>query len=162
MVPYLKNIMDRENIRDAAVNEALAETPDLAKTTEGFIQRVSQKFFEKQMTMFPSYCQETYQVNFLHNKELEEGGIKGKYTDSYGWSKDRTMKSKWIIPKTLQLFMCNMVYKEFWDDSNAKVRDSFMRQICSGNCNFEYEQLLQKVILYYGANYKDAGKRIIT
>ena len=143
----------RKTVRDKTLEDVVRENPRLANSMEGLVKKVSEQFFENQVRMFPEYCAEAYKVNSIQAKEEFDYGIKGKYTDTYGWSKDGSMKSKWIIPMELKLFMTNIVYKGFWDESNAKVRDSFMRQVCRGGSRHDYDQLLKKVVLYYGAEY---------
>lgn len=116
---------------------------------DNFLNRLVHNFIAEKISEFPKLCLDARKVNWIQNKELEAHGIKGKYTDSYGWSKDGNFKHKWVIPTELMFFMRNLIYIDFWDDSNEKVRDSFMRAILRGDDPME---LLKKVRMYYGNN----------
>lgn len=122
-----------------------------------FLGRVVKKFIEEKIKDFPNLCLETRKINHLHNQEMERVGIRSKIISTSagmtggttGWSQDGTMKHKWIIPTQLMFFMRNLIYREFWDDSNKKVRDSFMKAVLRGD---DPLTLLEKVRKYYGTN----------
>ncbi|MCE5224906.1 MAG: hypothetical protein LLG05_03510 [Porphyromonadaceae bacterium] len=149
--------MNREEIIQKAINEVVYENKGIERDPIALINKSWQRKAEYETDMFPSYCRHAYEVNFKAQKALYEIGKKGRFTDSYGWSKDRTFLAKWVIPSELKHYMKNMVYVNFWDDSNAKVRDSFMKAVCRGGTLQDYKDLLSKVVLYYGA---ESGKFI--
>lgn len=153
-------------LRKAALEDAISNFERATKNlgnnkVEEIVEGVSKKFFENQVKNFPKYCQHAHSVNFQESKFLEQYGNKGKFTDSYGWSKDRTMKHKWVVPMDLKMFMHNIVYRGFWEEENKGVRDWFMKQICKGGTTYDYEQLLKKVVMYYGADYSKPFKKVI-
>lgn len=142
----------RQHIINTAVNETVAEDKTIVNAPEEMIKRAWQKKIDMEIQAFPTYCEEAYLANYQAAKALRAVGKKGKYTDTYGWSEDMQFLAKYQVPLALKMFMVNLVYTDFWDDSNAKVRDSFMRQICRGGCMEDYKLLLTKVIKHYGSN----------
>lgn len=147
----------KDQIVEQAVNEIVNENKGIERDPIALINRAWERKAEYETKLFPKYCAEAYQANALSQKALKEIGKKGKYTDTYGWSENGHFLAKWVIPSQLKMYMRNMVYVDFWDDSNAKVRDSFMRAVCRGGTDQDYKDLLRKVVLYYGAN---SGKLI--
>lgn len=122
-----------DELRASSVNEVMKESPNLAKENPiEFIKRVGKKFLEARLDAFPQLCEITRWQNKLKWDELNQHSIKGKYTDTYGWSEGRNFKFDFEIPDELYLFMVNMVYKRFWEEDNEKVWRKFMNKICKG------------------------------
>jgi hypothetical protein len=142
----------RDQILAQAVNDLMKENPHLANNAEDFLQKAWDKKIQYEIESFPDYCQEAFEANFKATQALEQIGNKGRFTDSYGWTNDRTMLASYIVPMNLKMFMINLVYFDFWEDSNQKVRDSFMKQICRGGCKEDFKLLLAKVVRHYGSN----------
>ncbi len=132
-----------------ATNEVLAEKPDAVNNLEDFLNRVSKKFIEKKLEDFPRMCQVARVQNKIKLDELRNNSKSGKYTDSLGWSEDRSFKFEFEIPEDLYIFMINLVYKKFWNDDNSKVWRAFMNAICRGDDSI---QTLMKVKTLYGPN----------
>ena len=151
------NELTREQLVDQAVNEVVYENKGIERDPVALINKAWQRKAEFETKMFPKYCQDAYRANAQAQKALYDVGRRGKYTESYGWSKDGHFLAKWVVPNTLKMYMRNMVYVGFWDDSNAKVRDSFMRSVCRGGTAQDFKDLLSKVVLYYGC---ESGKFI--
>lgn len=153
--------MTQDTLRTHIINEALDSTvkedKNIIHAPEKLVEKVWQKKIDLEIENFPKYCEEAYLVNYQAAKALRQVGIKGKYTDTYGWSEDGSMLAKYQVPLSLKMFMINLVYYDFWEDSNSKVRDSFMREICRGGCLEDYKLLLAKVVKHYGS---DTGKLI--
>lgn len=165
----------QEEISLSAIEElALKNTPlntrdDIPKGgMNDFLEIFTQNFILEKIKAFPDLCEEARRINWIHNKELEKYGnktstkmIAGKvYEGTSGWSKDRLFKHKWIIPNQLKFFMRNLIYIDFWEESNKKVRDSFMKGVMRGD---EPMQLLIKVRKYYdGANTHSTSEESIT
>lgn len=116
---------------------------------EEYIKAVAKKFIELQLDAFPFYCEVARIQNKLKQDELFKYGHKGKYTDTYGWSEDGTMKHDFEIPNELYLFMVNLVYSDFWSEENEKVWRTFMKRVCRGD---RPEELLIWVKTIYGSN----------
>lgn len=144
--------MNREEILDQSISE-ISDSEKNNRNEADIVAKVYDNFMNKQIQKFPEMCQHAHMVNFQEEQFLRNYGNKGKYTDSYGWSENREFKHKWLVPTELRLFMQNLVYRDFWDDSNSKVRDSFMKQVCKGGTKQDFVKLLNKVLVYYnGAN----------
>lgn len=126
-----------EQCRTDAVNEVCEKNPGITGNAVDFIKAVGKKFVEKQLERFPEICEIARVQNLIEWKNQRDNGNKGKYTDSYGWSKDRTFKFDYHIPQELYLFMQNMVYKEFWSEENERVWRRFMKRICDGENAYE-------------------------
>lgn len=142
-----------EKLREYSVQSVLKEKPNLSvQNPIQFIKEVTKKFIEAQLDNFPFLCQVTRTQNYLKWKELEETSNKGKYTDSYGWSKDKTFKFDYEIPREMYLFMTNLVYKDFWEKANEKVWRKFMKKVCDGD---DPEQILIWVKKIYGSNKQE-------
>lgn len=145
------------------VEEAINETPLYMRNDiprggmNAFLDNLVRSFIAKKVESFPLMCKETMRVNRLHNIELEKHGnwtstkmVAGTvYNGTPGWSKDKLFQHKWIIPNDLLYFMRNCIYRGFWEDENAKVRDSFMKAILRGE---DPLTLLAKVRAHYGAD----------
>lgn len=115
----------------AAVNEKYST---LAKTDPiEFIKQCHKKFCEEKILAFPYMCEVARTQNFLKWQELKEIGLKGKYTNSVGWSENRTFKFDYEIPEELYQFMQNLVYEHFWTDENSKIWRKFMKKVCDGD-----------------------------
>lgn len=142
-------------ILDDCVNEVVKENPDVTSSHEGFFEAISQRFIEKRLEEFPKICDVTRIQNWMKYEEMKEKSYKGKYTDTYGWSKDGTFKFDFDIPQDLYLFMINLVYKDFWGNDNEKVWRKFMNKICSRTSPMtilEAQTLLIKTKQIYGPN----------
>lgn len=139
------------SLRQSAMEEVTKTQAILGKKLAplDFIREVSKKFIEMQIDAFPMYCQVARMQNKIKQDEIRRDGIKGKYTDSYGWSEKHLFKHDYEIPSELYLFMQNLVYKQFWDEDNEKVWRDFMKAICRGD---DPMQLLMKVKMIYGSN----------
>lgn len=122
-----------EESRVAAVNEVVAKSPGIQHNTLEFIKAVGKKFIEKQVERFPEICEIARVQNILEAKANEKYGKKGKYTDTYGWSEDGTMRADYKIPQELYLFMTNLVNADFWSEENSKTWRRFMRRIVTGD-----------------------------
>ena len=122
-----------------------------------FLNGLVEKFYNAQVENFPAICEDCRITNIQHMKQLSEVGYKtptrmigGKvYEGTDGWSKDLSFKHKWIVPSQLHSFMRNLIYKDFWHDDNAKIRDKFMKDVVKGIDSYE---LLKTLRSYYGAN----------
>ena len=145
-----------EEIRKQAFENVPLEDFNVPGRKDMGINLVMDEFLRLQFRYFPSFCDETRRVNLEMIKELADFGHKtptrmigGKvYEGTSGWSKDGKFKHKWIIPQQLRSFMMH-VYKDFWEDSNAKDRDKFMKGILKGE---DYYALLDGVYKKYGSN----------
>lgn len=136
--------------RDHAIKEVEKELgssprPDPVE----YIRRVAAKFIETKIDLFPLVCQEFRMVNRMREEQEKEISYKGKFTDTYGWDKNRNFKRSYDIPKEMYLFMTNLVYTFFWDDDNEKVRDAFLKRIYQGE---DPIQVLVWVKAIYGSN----------
>ena len=145
-------------IERALENTPLNERSDIPKGgMEDFLMQLSENYVKERIKEFGSLCEDARITNIQHMKQLEQAGNKtptrmigGKvYDGSSGWSKDLSFKHKWVIPNKLRFFMRNLVYVNFWDDSNAKVRDKFMKDVIKGVDPYE---LLKTLRVYYGSN----------
>jgi len=152
-----------EQIIEEVINQEdlpLKDRPDIKKGyMNEFLSGLVERFYEKQIENFPELCNETRITNIQHLKQLADIGNKtptrmigGKvYEGTTGWSKDLSFKHKWIIPAQLRNFMRNLVYVDFWDDKNAKIRDKFMKDVIKGIDPYD---LLRTLKAYYGTNNK--------
>lgn len=122
-----------DQIRTSAINEVSQTHKNLAKTNpEDFIRKCHESFCRKKLEQFPQMCEVARVQNILKWNELYQIGNKGKYTDSYGWSPNGTMRFQFEIPQDLYQFMQNLVYDGFWEAANKKIADRFMNRICKG------------------------------
>jgi hypothetical protein len=146
---------------------ALQRTPfsNEVGTKGEYLSNVLEEFLALQYQYFPFFCYDAMIVNHEHNKELEEKGNKSPtmmvgdkvYDGSTGWSKDGTFKEMWIIPEQLHTFMMH-IDPNFWADTNAKTRNSFMKAVLRGDDPYE---LLRKVYSHYGSNVQETSSKII-
>jgi len=142
-----------KRVRTDAINEVSRTTGSLAKhDPESFIRKCHEEFCRKKLEEFPRMCEIARVQNFLKWQELNAIGNKGKYTDSYGWSPDGTMRFQFEIPQELYQFMQNLVFDGFWEQFNKKIADKFMNRLCKGE---DPRVLLSWVRSHYG---KDQGK----
>lgn len=153
------NIMNREQLIAKSVNKAVDDNPGIENDLDRLIEKTWVNKVEFETQMFPKYCHETCMVNHQAQEALKAVGLKGKFTNSYGWSKDRTLLAQYCVPLDLKMYMRNMVYIDFWEDSNARERDSFMKQVCKGGTSTDYKRLLMKVVLHYGTNSAEFIKK---
>ena len=140
-------------VRTDSINEVARVTGSLAKNnpTE-FINNVHKEFCRRKLTEFPRMCEIARVQNILKWQELNAIGQKGKYTDSYGWSPNQTMRFQFEIPQELYMFMQNLIYDKFWENENKKIADKFMNRVCKGE---DPAVLLCWVRSHYGS---DQGK----
>lgn len=144
---------DMENINtvlDTAVDEVIKETPHAQANSRDFIERVTNKFIQGKIHAFPGMCDVARVMNIERQKLFRETGIKGKYTDSYGWSEDGTLLSDYDIPQDLYNFMKIFVYKDFWGQSNSRIWRPFMKKVCKGMIDHDAMNLFFKLKHYFG------------
>jgi len=116
-----------EDLLNQAVNEVTDKNENAAQNVEQFVQEVSARFIEKKLDEFPALCAETRRVNLIKKKLDADMGNAG------GWSKDKTFKFDYEIPRDLYMFMQNLVYRDFWQEDNEKHWRWFMRRILAGD-----------------------------
>lgn len=137
-----------KRLRSEAINEIADENKNLAEENQlAFVKLVMKRFIQKKVEAFPIICEIARIQNAVKRKELEDSGKRGKYTGSVGWSEDGNFKWNWEIPQELYSFMVNMVYSDFWSDSNSRIRNAFMRRVCAGD---DANNLLAWVASIYG------------
>lgn len=143
--------MEENSLLVDTVNQVTAEDRHASDSIEGLIEKVGKKFIENQLAMFPAYCYEARKENFIQKRLMEEAGNPG------GWSEDKSFKFDYVIPRGLYLFMTNLVYKDFWAESNEKIWRKFMKHIMQGA---DPDELLKAIKLYYGSSQamKEAGQ----
>lgn len=142
-----------ETIREEATASVLKDQVIRRKKLSAieFVKAVGRRFIEYQLDNFPNLCDITRMQNKLKHDELKESGIKGKYTESYGWSESGDFKFEYEIPSELHLFMINLVYKDFWSNENEKVWRKFMHLILTGNHHTDMDALMWAKAIY-GSN----------
>lgn len=136
-----------------AVNDAVKDKPSITGNIDSLIAETYKRFVDYKLDDFPRMCQVAMMQNKIKMEEMRQYGNKGRFTDSYGWSNDGDFKFEFDIPQDLYLFMVNLVYKNFWSNTNKKIHKAFMNAICRGD---DPMTTLMKVKTYYGSN-KDAG-----
>lgn len=134
---------------EESVNEAVKENPSITGSVDALIEASYQKFLNNKLDDFPRMCEVARVQNKIKLDRLRIYGNKGKYTDTYGWSNDGTFCFEFDVPMDLYMFMINLVYKDFWADSNKKIHRAFMNAVCRGD---DAMTLLMKVKTYYGSN----------
>lgn len=140
-------------LRDSAFKTVSERFPLLAKTDRTtFLKEVCNQFIQNQVESFPEMCEDARVQNLLKRQELEKNGKQGKYSGSYGWSEDRNFKFDYDIPENLYLFMQNLIYKDFWSDSNRKIWRKFMKRVVDGD---DPGRLLIWVKSQYGPNSQE-------
>lgn len=137
-----------ENIREKATSYVGKNYPTLSDDIKSFMEKVWEVMIPMLLDYFPILCKTAREQNMDIIKQMQEYGIKGQYTDSYGWSKDRTMKFEFIVPADLRAFMITLVYRRFWEDDNKRVHRAFMNAICRGDDPME---TLMKVKKMFGS-----------
>lgn len=138
-----------ENIREKATSFVGQTYPYLSDDIKSFMEKVWEIMIPMLLDYFPILCETARRQNIDIYKQMEEFGNKGVYTDSVGWSKDRTMKFEFTVPSDLRAFMMTLVYKRFWESDNKKVHRAFMNAICRGDDPMD---TLMKVKMLYGSN----------
>lgn len=138
-----------ESIREKATSYVGRNYPALSDNIKDFMDKVWEVMIPMLLDYFPILCKTAREQNIQIIKQMEDYGIKGQYTDTYGWSKDRTMKFEFIIPADLRAFMITLVYRRFWEDDNKRIHKAFMNAICRGDDPME---TLMKVKKIYGSN----------
>ncbi len=135
---------------DNAVDEVIKESPNSQENPKDFIERVTKKFIDEKIHAFPQMCEVARIMNIEKQKLLRETGIKGKFTDSYGWSESGEYLSDYDIPQELYNFMKVFVYKNFWEQDNARIWRPFMKKVCSGMIEYDAMNLFFKLKNYFG------------
>ena len=138
-------------LREDSIQEVLKDQAIRGKKYNkiDFIKEVGKKFIEKQIDAFPMICDITRFQNKLKQDELRHTGVRGKFTDSYGWSESMEFKHEFEIPEELYLFMVNLVYKDFWSNENVGVWRTFMKKILRGD---DATETLMWAKMIYGSN----------
>jgi len=132
-----------ETLLEASVNSAVAERPSIVGSLEALVVATAQKFLDAQLDRFPWYCYEARTLHAARQRAFEAAGNPG------GWSEDRSFKFDYEIPRDLYLFMVNLVYKDFWAESNERVWRKFMKGICRGDDPADWLRALK---VYYGSS----------
>lgn len=165
-----KNEIENVKAFTDSVNEATEKfSPE--KDFEGWVMKIGDQFVQKKVARFPALCKEVRYVNWQLQKDLFAYGNKGKYTDSYGWSKSGEQKITYNIPRELYVMMTNMFDKSFWGHDNEKVYNKMLKRICRGDDPAEIWTWLKRVYSHdpldatkekiqvgYGANNKELIK----
>lgn len=143
-------------LRETAIREVVKEQTIHKRKLSAFdfVKAVSKKFIELQIDNFPTLCDITRVQNKLKWDEINATGKKGKYTDSMGWSENGEFKFDYEIPEEMYLFMTNLVYHDFWSNSNRKVWREFMKRICQGADAME---TLMWAKMIYGSNQQTSA-----
>lgn len=137
-------------ILNNAIDKAVLEKPNIQEDPRALVERVTNQFIKDKIADFPRMCQIAGMMNKDKQKELQEIGRKGKFTDTYGWSEDGTILADYDIPQDLYNFMTTFVYRDFWASDNDKIWRKFMMKICKGLADYEYLELFVKLKNYYG------------
>ena len=103
---------------------------------------VYQVWLEKALTMarnLPALF-ESERKNYEQQKKLlEEIGHKGKFTDTYGWSKNGELLHSFTISPILYHFFTNVIGpflgldRDFWSNENSKVWKRIKKMIIDGD-----------------------------
>ena len=131
-----------EELRNQAVNETVSKGVN-PKNLENFLEKVYVSFVNKRIDEFPRICDETRRVNVEKRKIFEA------MQNKEGWSDNKTFKWDFEIPKELYSFMTNLVYRDFWKETEEKHWRPFMKAIMKGA---EPEALLIRTKMIYGSN----------
>lgn len=129
----LPEVPTYENIREKATSYVGRNYPTLSDDIKAFMEKVWEVMIPMLLDYFPILCKTAREQNMSIIKQMQDYGIKGQYTDTYGWSKDRTMKFEFIVPADLRAFMITLVYRRFWEEDNKRVHRAFMNAICRGD-----------------------------
>lgn len=135
---------------DSAVDKVIKEAPQSQTNTYDFIERVTNEFIEQKIHAFPQMCEVARIMNLEKQKVLRETGIKGKYTDSYGWTESGDLLADYDIPQELYTFMKVFVYKDFWGNDNERIWRPFMRKVCNGMIEYDAMNLFFKLKKHFG------------
>ena len=146
----MENQAASNQILDNAVDEVIKETPAAQENPTDFIERVTNKFIEEKIHAFPAMCDVARIMNVEKQKQLREVGIKGKFTDTYGWSESGEYLADYDIPQDLYNFMQIFVYKEFWGKENERIWRPFMRKVCAGMIEYDAMNLFFKLKKHFG------------
>lgn len=145
----LPQVPTYESIREKATSYVGRNYPKLTDDVKAFMDKVWEVMIPMLLDYFPILCETAREQNLQIVKQMQEYGFKGQYTESYGWSKDRTLKFEFIIPADLRAFMITLVYRRFWEKENKRVHRAFMNAICRGD---DPMTTLMKVKSIYGSN----------
>ncbi len=142
-----------EQGRNESIQEILKENPGMEQDPIVFIKAVGKRFIEKQVERFPEICEIARVQNLIEWENNRIYGKKGKYTETYGWSEDRSFQFEYQIPQELYMFMVNLVDPYFWD--NERVWRKFMKRICDGDDALDS---LMQAKVYYGSQLRPMEK----
>lgn len=142
--------MDNNQIIDNAIDEVIKEKPTAQESPREMVERVANKFIQDKIDDFPRMCDVAYIMNKEKQKELQEIGRKGKFTDTYGWSEDGNTLADYDIPQDLYNFMQIFVYKDFWGNENENIWRPFMKKVCKGMIAYDAMNLFIKLKKHYG------------
>ena len=131
-----------EVLRNQALNETVSKGVN-PKDLENFLEKVYVSFVNKRINEFPRICVETRRVNVAKRKIFDA------MQNSGGWSDKKTFKWDFEIPRELYSFMTNLVYRDFWKETEEKNWRPFMIAIMKGA---DPESLLVKTKMIYGSN----------
>lgn len=148
-LPKLPNPPSFEAIRVVCTDFVGLNYPGITNDMKAFFEKVFEIMTPLLLEYFPYLCEIARRQNIDQWKELQTYGNKGKYTESYGWSNDMSMKFSFTVPQDLRAFMTVLVYKKFWYPENERISNAFMNAICRGDDPIE---TLMKVKSMYGSN----------
>lgn len=152
----LKFEAKQEEAKLDAQNKA-SQKYNLEKDFESWLNEYWVQYKLNQFLMFPNYVDLARIQNAELRKEMQEFGYKGKYSNSYGWSKDGTMRFDYDIPNDLYMWMKNLVDDKFWSNDNSKVWRTFMHRICRGDKAWEIFLWIKKL---YGLDPEEKLKKL--
>jgi hypothetical protein len=140
-------------LRESAFKTVQLRNPNLAiHNPRQFMKEVCDEYITQRIQAFPEMCETARIQNALKWQDLQKNGHQGKYTGTYGWSESGDYCFKYDVPEELFLFMQNLIYKDFWSDSNKNIREKFMKRVCAGD---DPGRLLIWVKSQYGANSQE-------
>lgn len=121
-----------EKIREEASRRVVADMRGKFGLEE-FYDKLAEVGIVVWLEFFPQICLEMMEVNREKWRILNEMGNTGAFTGTAGWSADGNFKFKWEFTPEFYFFMRNYVYSGFFDKSEQKICDGFMRQIMRGS-----------------------------
>lgn len=142
--------MDNQQIIDHAIDTAVNDKANIVENPRELITRVTNEFIKAKIEEFPRMCEVAGIMNAEKQKQLQEIGRKGKFTDTYGWTENGEMLADYDIPQDLYNFMQTFVYKEFWSNSNDRIWRGFMKKVCSGMTDYDAMALFVKLKNHFG------------
>ena len=116
---------------------------------QGFMDDLVHESLVVWLEAFPEICRDLIRVNRAKTALLQQIGNKGKYTDTYGWSENRTFKFEYEYTPEFYYFMTNYVYHDFFGNDNKKHYRQFMKRLFRGDDPIETLMWVKKI---YGNN----------